>query len=159
MNWAPLKGDVTQDDLQWWFLAQHSITTLLWHCFECKKSLFKHCYTVLRSKLSLQIISCINITVGGYFCIPLNKVASSPWLNLVEFHIPVLFENAHMQEALIGFFVCPGWGGGAGSESQGHNSKLHQQLPGLRVSRVSCLSFDYCTLSCSSYASWDSKNV
>ena len=25
-------------------------------------------------------------------------------------------------------------GGGRGSESQGHNSKLHQQLPGLRVS-------------------------
>ena len=69
---------------------------------------------MLRSKLSLRIISCINITVGGYFCIPLNKVASSPWLNLVEFHIPVLFENAHMREALIGFFVCPGWGWGGG---------------------------------------------
>ena len=55
---------------------------------------------------------------------------------MVEFHIPVLFENAHMREALIGFFVCPGWGwgGGGGSETQGHNSKLHQQLPGLRVS-------------------------
>ena len=34
MNSAPFKGDVTQDDLQWRFLAQHSITTLLRHCFE-----------------------------------------------------------------------------------------------------------------------------
>ena len=28
-----LKG-VTWDDSQWWFLVQHIVTTLLWHCFE-----------------------------------------------------------------------------------------------------------------------------
>ena len=28
------KGDVTQGDLQWWFLVKHSVATLLQHCFE-----------------------------------------------------------------------------------------------------------------------------
>ena len=35
---------------------------------------------------------------------------------------------------MVSLFVQGGGGGGGGSESQGHNSKLQQQLPGLRVS-------------------------
>ena len=38
----PLKGDVTRDDSQRCFLAQHSITTLFWHCFEW----LQHCSNI-----------------------------------------------------------------------------------------------------------------
>ena len=33
-NNSPSKGDVTRDDSQWRFLAQHSVATLLQRCFE-----------------------------------------------------------------------------------------------------------------------------
>ena len=37
-----LKGDVTRDDSQRRFLAQHSVVTLLRHCFEC----LRQCSTI-----------------------------------------------------------------------------------------------------------------
>ena len=37
-----LKDDVTRDDSQQRFLAQHSITALLWHCFEW----LQHCSNI-----------------------------------------------------------------------------------------------------------------
>ena len=36
------KGDVTQDDSQWRFLAQHSVATLLRRCFE----FLQHCSNI-----------------------------------------------------------------------------------------------------------------
>ena len=36
------KGDVTRDDSQWQFLAQHSVATLLRHCFEW----LQHCSNI-----------------------------------------------------------------------------------------------------------------
>ena len=46
-----LKGDVTRDDSQQRFLAQHSITALLPHCFEC----LQHCSNIV-SCVALKIV-------------------------------------------------------------------------------------------------------
>ena len=42
------KGDVTRNDSERRFLAQHSITILLRHCFEWLQQNCKNCYAVLR---------------------------------------------------------------------------------------------------------------
>ena len=48
------KGDVTRDDSQRRFLAQHSVVTL----FRMVTTVFQHCNAGLRLKLSLRIVAC-----------------------------------------------------------------------------------------------------
>ena len=46
------KGDVTRDDSQRRFLAQHSINTLLRHCFEW----LQHCSNIATLCVALKIV-------------------------------------------------------------------------------------------------------
>ena len=56
MKWCNAKGDVTRDDLQQRFLAQHSITALLWHCFEWLQNRFNIATLYCAKKASLRFV-------------------------------------------------------------------------------------------------------
>ena len=60
--------DVARDDLQQRFSTQHTISTLLRHCFEC----LQHCSNIATlccaKKSSLRIVQC-NITLKGRSCV------------------------------------------------------------------------------------------
>ena len=83
-GWCTYKGDVTRDDLQWWFLVQHSVALLEQCCnsYYSKQCHNKCCNAVLCSKSSLRIVSC-NITLSIIYC-----VFFFSWLsNRVNHHI------------------------------------------------------------------------
>ena len=82
-----LWGDVTRDDSQRRFLAQHSVATLLRQCFEWSQhSVPAHYNAGLRRKSSLRIVPC-NITLTRekvFFGPTTNKVCKATRLFIVK---------------------------------------------------------------------------